>query len=568
MEEVGKPTGLVRRKDSASWQLRQRWPKHLRQPGDPADVWISLETTSYQDAVRKLPEVREALQRRFTHTDKPVERTGIYSRSPVRAEWPCDENLPLLRTDHTAPLAQAFFAETMRGLDGEAPASWAKGDPEWRSWREELENILAHLTGPETERGEGYVVGATIRVLAKAGLRTEPASEACNLLHNYLRRAMAQSYRIMLARLNGDHSDQIADRLFGDLSSGHRDVGVNVTEPGQERVGTTSLDPDILDRWAKERKVSAKGVDKHRAVARWFREYTGAIPVEAITRKDVLSFKNRLVENGISAANANTKLSCLRTLLGYAVENDLLDANPADRIYVQDKDKDRRKRKEFDLPSLHALFESPVYAVDERPVAGRGEAAYWMPLIALYTGARLEEIAQLRVKDVRQERYIDSDDCEQVTWVMCVMQEDDLTTKNPTSERRIPIHPDLVRLGLIQHVENAAAVSEVRVFPALKPNLYGRLGAKWGEWWSVYRRDVCGIVDRRMVFHSFRHTFKYHARHVGMIEGVQRQIMGHSPGDTADEYGPSRYSLHQLVEGMKLYRVPGLVLPPPPPPCR
>jgi hypothetical protein len=33
--------------------------------------------------------------------------------------------------------------------------------------------------------------------------------------------------------------------------------------------------------------------------------------------------------------------------------------------------------------------------------------------------------------------------------------------------------------------------------------------------------------------------------------------MGHSPGDVADEYG-SGYSRHQLVEGMKLYKVPGL----------
>lgn len=48
-----------------------------------------------------------------------------------------------------------------------------------------------------------------------------------------------------------------------------------------------------------------------------------------------------------------------------------------------------------------------------------------------------------------------------------------------------------------------------------------------------------------------------------MIEGVQRQLMGHSPGDTADEYGASRYNLHQLVDGMRLYRIAGLILPSP-----
>lgn len=194
MEEVGKPTGLVRRKDSASWQLRQRWPKHLRRPGDPADIWISLETTSYQDALKKLPEVREALQRRFTHTDQPVVRSGIYSRSPLRAQWPCDESLPLLRSDQAVPLARAYFADAIRSLDAEAPVSWGKGDNEWRSWRAELEDRLARLTGPESDNSDGsddLVMGEMIRVLHEAGLRADALSEACNLLHNYLRRAMA-----------------------------------------------------------------------------------------------------------------------------------------------------------------------------------------------------------------------------------------------------------------------------------------------------------------------------------------------------------------------------------------
>jgi len=428
--------------------------------------------------------------------------------------------------------------------------------------------MLVRLIGKEPDDGVDDVHGSKVAVLRKSGIRADPDGEPCNLLHNYLRRAMAQTCRIRLARLDGDYTDRITDSLFFDVSPDQGVVAAQGVGPVAAREGSTSLDPDIVDRWSKERKVSAKGVDKHRAVARWFHEYVGAIPVEAITKRDVLAFKNKMVTLGVTAANANAKLSCLRTLLGYAVENDLLEANPADRVSVHDKDKDRRKRKEFELPALHALFSSPVYAANERPTMGRGEAAYWLPLLALYTGARLEEIAQLRVSDVRKEAYLDGDDRQQTTWVICVMQEDGLSTKTANSERRIPVHPDLLRLGFVRHVEQCVAAGHDRLFPALTPNKYGRLGAKWGEWWSIYRRDVCGIADRRLVFHSFRHTFKYHARHVGMIEGVQRQIMGHSPGDTADEYGPSGYSLHQLVEGMKLYRIPGLALPPPPLSCR
>ena len=54
---------------------------------------------------------------------------------------------------------------------------------------------------------------------------------------------------------------------------------------------------------------------------------------------------------------------------------------------------------------------------------------------------------------------------------------------------------------------------------------------------DAYRAELAGYIDERMVFDSFRHTFKQHARLAGILEGVQRQIMGHSSSDTADEYG-------------------------------
>lgn len=54
------------------------------------------------------------------------------------------------------------------------------------------------------------------------------------------------------------------------------------------------------------------------------------------------------------------------------------------------------KRKDFSTDDLNALFAGPVHAKGERPKGGYGEAVYWMPLLALFMGARREEIGQLR----------------------------------------------------------------------------------------------------------------------------------------------------------------------------
>jgi integrase len=123
----------------------------------------------------------------------------------------------------------------------------------------------------------------------------------------------------------------------------------------------------------------------------------------------------------------------------------------------------------------------------------------------------------------------------------------------------VPVHSDLIRSGFLRFVEHQKTLGHERLFSDLKPDKYERLTAKWGEWFSRYRRE-CGISHKGLVFHSFRHTFKHWARHVGIIEGVQRQIMGHSAKDVADGYGDG-YSLHQVVEGMRLYRVPGFKPP-------
>lgn len=327
------------------------------------------------------------------------------------------------------------------------------------------------------------------------------------------------------------------------------------------------LDTTVVDRWAAERQVRPKSKDAHRAVARWFYERVGHVAVKEITRKDVIAFKDALLEEGQSPQNINTKLSRLRTLLGYAMQNDLAASNAAHGINIVGSAAAPRRRLPFELADLQAIFDSPVFAQGARPIKGKGEAAYWLPLLALFTGARMEELGQLRPSDVQRLTYHDADGAEHASWFLRITTlsdegEAENQLKNEESERLVPVHAELKRLGFIEYVEGAKKAGHARVFPKLKPGAYDRLTAKWGEWFGPYLRKECGISDRRKVFHSFRHTFKDIARHCGMGEGVQRQIMGHSGDDVADDYGKG-HSLYRLVEGMAVYRIAGLNLPTP-----
>lgn len=267
----------------------------------------------------------------------------------------------------------------------------------------------------------------------------------------------------------------------------------------------------------------------------------------------------------MSPANAKVKLSRLRTLLSYATDRDIIAANPAVGVRIEYRQRAADKRQGFTREQLKLLFRGPVHNEGARPSGGGGEAAYWLPLLALYSGARQTELGQLHPDDVYQEIYEGADDVEQSAWVMRFADNPERKQKVKTegSERRIPIHPDLINLGFLEVAAEAKAKKRDRIFHEINPTIDGELMGNWSKWFSRYRRSL-GVIGQNTPFHSFRHTFKHHARESLIDKAVNDAITGHKSGDVADAYGFLNYPLRPLVEGMARYRIPSFTLPPPP----
>jgi integrase len=446
-------------------------------------------------------------------------------------------------TDKLIDEAQRELAARERAEHGRNPQA---GPSEWLSdfAREEAEFAARKAAERAARQAERRHHRDDWRERLQMGTDQMPARYAAlkDIVREHQERAAAAEAR--LAALQS-----ISEVPRSDTARGSR------SRPG----GPLWLDTEVVDGWAAERKPNQKGIDTHRSSARWFYERIGRKPVRDLTEDDFLAFKGKLIAEGQTPANIKQKLSHLRTLMAWAKANRLVELNVAADVTIRDGLAARKKRLPFDLAALNAIFNSPVYAEGARPTSLRGEAAYWLPLLALFTGARLEEIGQLRPQDVNEAPYFDSDGRELTAWIIQIREEGDgsLKLKNAASERRVPVHPELVRLSFLDFVRAAKAAKQERLFPLLRANKYGRLTAKWGEHWSKYRRDVCKVTDARMVFHSFRHTFKDYCRLAGIEETLQRALMGHSSSDVADDYGSGAWD-HQLVQAMERYRVPGL----------
>lgn len=326
--------------------------------------------------------------------------------------------------------------------------------------------------------------------------------------------------------------------------------------PTKQTGGGTSLEK-LIELWQKDKNPrDPKTPMKVRLVVRKFTEQFGALPVESITRKHCIEFRDALRDAGQSVANINNYLARLSALFSVAKDRDLIAQSPSSGLALKESAKAVHP---FDVPALVKIFSNPVYSEGVRPLAGAGEAAYWLPLLALFTGARLEELAQLHPDDVRQESYDDGSGGRVLAWVIRITDAGEgQELKNASSRRMVPIHPEVLRLGFVTFVE--ARRGKTRVFHELKKDTTGRESGSWSKWFGRWLRGTCKVEDTRMVFHSFRHTFKDLCRDAEIEEAVHDALTGHSGANAvARAYGSGQYPLRPLVLAMQKLRLPAAV---------
>jgi integrase len=123
---------------------------------------------------------------------------------------------------------------------------------------------------------------------------------------------------------------------------------------------------------------------------------------------------------------------------------------------------------------------------------------YWLPLIALYSGARLGEIAQLLVKDVLKK---DGHWC----FHICKDGEIQKSVKTAGSERIVPIHPELIGLGLIDYHERSVSEGHISLFPEIKADTRGFMSGRPSKFFQNYFRAIGLKVDKSVNCHSLRH---------------------------------------------------------------
>jgi integrase len=306
-----------------------------------------------------------------------------------------------------------------------------------------------------------------------------------------------------------------------------------------------------------------------RSHVREFREALQAIPVRRTgsLRKaslpELVEWSNKRTDaRKITPATVNKLLGGVQAIAVWGYDNGLTPddvpwADPFARMRLEEGEPDREP---WQIGELRLLFNSPVFASNARPSGGRGEAAYWLPLLGLYTGARQGELAPLTADDVA------IDEATGIT-IIAITENNERGTrlKTASSRRVVPVHPELVKLGFPNVVEASRTQGgeAAPLFPLLKPGPRGGYAEGWSKWFGRYIRGI-GIRNTDRVFHSFRHGFKDALRAAGESEDINDALTGHSGGGVGRSYGAKemmrRFGLPRLAEAVAKVQYPGLDL--------
>lgn len=256
---------------------------------------------------------------------------------------------------------------------------------------------------------------------------------------------------------------------------------------------------------------------------------------------DVLSAAKGLPpEVCLSSQNIrDSYLAALRCIWNFGHARGLIDTQfPAVRVATSTAP--RRPGREFEIAELQRLFALPLFvgckSEKRRQEPGTvllDDHRYWSPLIALFTGMRAAEIAQLLLGEVRTSDPVPH---------FVVQATLGRSLKTRAANRQVPIHPELLRLGLDGYVKRTQASGSTRLFPHWKAPTSKRKLSDHYEHRDFTRSVVPQFMDAtrtRPNFHSFRHTMKKQMRRCRMHPQHQAQMLGHDEGGIGSRYGRS-----------------------------
>jgi len=243
--------------------------------------------------------------------------------------------------------------------------------------------------------------------------------------------------------------------------------------------------------------------------------------------REVVIIADKLGLKRASVPTVNKRVNVISAVFSYALEEGKVRQNPFMNMSLKDPKKAKGKRNPMTLNDIKKLFVGLKEQSED----------YWVTMIAMYQGARQNEILQLRKSDIVFERG---------AWLLSFHDRfENNSMKTESSVRIVPIHKELIERGFVKWITNIRR--ESRLFPSASLGIYGNYSQTYSKHINAeYRR--LGVSNH---FHSLRHSFRDACREAEISQDIADYLGGWSgSASVGRSYGALEFSLKHLSKAL------------------
>jgi integrase len=553
---MGRVKLIHKRPGSQNYYARLMVPKQLREAIGKREFTMSLGTPDRREAeARALPvlgEWREELRvvQSRAANDDPIAQAGVKHR-PTKAEI---EDAALW----------VGFDEASRKLDALITAKARLGPDTFAQVKSEFERRYLDVCRRQFAGEDGFWTERAIKMVNHRQWDLSEGSpefafliEQLSLCGLDLFRKAVETLRNPVAPFQpSEHTRSLSTKRQERAKEGEGIMDLFDVYAAQRRSeGKKGADTLRQDRVAISSFVELIGSDRSlRSVkpteVREWRNAMAAVPVGYRKRKDFSGLSLRQAVEVAAKVGAqkpslltvNKNLSGLSSFFVWAKREGYAESNPCDGLRY-DADKRKNPRPPFTVDQLNAMLTSPLFVgfAEDGQEHIRGNVKtrdwrFWIPLVCLFTGARIGEIAQLRVDDV---------ECHEGHWFIHIRHSERTGQRTKNGKSRIaPMHSILEKIGFVGFAQDqqkrALGSGDQRLFPELMLNEREQHG-RASRFWRTYlaRIGVKEGADGHGT-HSFRHGMADQLRLAGYHDSEIAVVLGHQQASVTSGYGTLR----------------------------
>jgi integrase len=498
---------------------------------------------------------------------------------------------PMLSENQLARLVQEFYAtvldrENQLRLLGRLSTDEAGRTEKIAYWADVAERTRQDLATNNFASADATAA----RAIHQLGLTGQLATHEVRQIQQALLRGGADLAEALKARYEGNFAYEPKDPLLRmELERAEAEPATKVV-PAEPRAPTSapasskgSTGLPFVERAEQFRQSQVRrniweqqSALQARKTYELFAEVAGNRPLDGYLKEDAVRFKNALQDlpanygksvrfrgMGIAAiAEATANESCARlssrtiqrhisalsSLWEAAIEGGEASINIFSGFKFANAKKASEQRAMWSEDKLTKLFASPIWtgchSIARRSKPGSlviRDERFWLPLIAVYSGMRQEEICQLHTTDIRLEGDI---------WVFDVNDQPPKQLKNSNAVRLVPIHSKLIEFGFLKYVEQQRRAGRDLVFHQLtRGGADHRLGHNFSKWFTRYRTDI-GLYEPLLDFHSFRHSATTFMQWSNVPEPIIDKLTGHATAGETARY-TKEFQITQLQDGIE-----------------